>query len=278
MAKKTNPVQQVASTVPLVPLPCKSPQCKICNDERADDILRDKLCKATDVALGQKYYPNDTPHTIENALSVHWNNHVPWEDAANLMPLVRGRITGQPVAVSTQRIFDEAIKTKIDAQIVLERMMASLMERFNLLDDEFLSYHLLKKCDRCGRGPGDATQNANQAKVLDVLESIRRMTVDYLKIKNPRATIKFYFDDTFGKFCRNMMAFYRETLQEKSRLIRYAVNEYFEGKITQPLLLRRIAEVEDLGSNTIAERGILEMREVQAYLDKELGGKAPKDK
>src|SRR5437016_9103579 len=91
MAKKTNPVQQVASTVPLVPLPCKSPQCKICNDERADDILRDKLCKATDVALAQKYYPNDTPHTIENALSVHWNNHVPWEDAANLMPLVRGR-------------------------------------------------------------------------------------------------------------------------------------------------------------------------------------------
>lgn len=231
-------------------------------------MLEERSKGATNVSLAQKYFQGKTQKTVANSFSNHWEKHINVKDAVALLPAVLPATQGVPVAVSTQRVFNKMAKEHMNAQFNIEAILVTLMERFNLLEDEFLTNHMNAKCDVCGRGP---YQDANLSKLLAVADKILAANQDWQKIKNPKSVVKYFFDSAFLKFVQNMMHHYTTNLQEKGRLIRQAVIEFSEGKISHQLLLRRVAEVEDLGANAIAERGILELRAIQEYIDKEFG-------
>lgn len=253
------------------PLPLFNPACDVCTHDETNTILEEHLAGVSDVDLAARFFPGKKDQTARNSLCIHWKKHVPVADIQALLPALRARSKGKPLPVSTQSIFDEGLKDKINAQLVLERMMVLLMERLNLLHDRFMSDHLQGKCDTCGRGPESLEGNVNLAKLLSVIESLRRMNADWIKIRNPKETVKFFFNDTFNRFVQNMMGNYTSMLQEKGRLARQAVNEYAEGKITHQLLLRRITELEDMGANELGIKGIEELRTIQKFIDTEFG-------
>ena len=247
-------------------LPRRDPKCKICNHPEADKIFQEKVAGATNTDLIKKYFPGQNARTRANSFTTHWDNHLNLKTSIAVLQTVvpAGPDGSIPIAVSTQRIFNQAAKEHIDAQQVLEKMLVSLMERFNVLEDEFLSHHLAGKCDVCQRGP---EQVGNLTKLLNVVKEIRETNGEWMKLRNPKAVMKHFFDGTFLRFFETMMSLMQLSLQEKGQLTRQAVTEYSEGKISHQLLLRRIAEVEDMGAGALAERGIRELRAIQEYID-----------
>lgn len=246
----------------------KDAKCKICQHPQADDILREKMAGATNASLVTKYFPGLNPHTQANTFTKHWDNHLNVKTSVAVLQAVMpvGPAGSLPIAVSTQTIFDEASKKHIDAQQLLEKLLVTMMERLNLLHDDFMSHHLSGKCDACQRGP---EQVSNLTKTLSVIKELRETNGEWMKLRNPKAVMKHFFDGTFLRFVENMMSVMQFNLQEKGQLIRQAVTEFSEGKISHQLLLRRIAEVEDMGAQQLTERGIRELRSIQEYIDTE---------
>jgi hypothetical protein len=240
----------------------------VCAHPKSGDMLEERAHGATNVGLAQKYFANKTQKTVCNSLYVHWEKHVNLADSIALLPSVLSQSQGVPVAVSTERVFNRLAKERMNAQFNIEKLLVTLMERFNLLEDDFLTNHMNAKCDVCGRGP---YQDANLSKVLSVADRILAANTEWQKIKNPKMVIKHFFDSTFLKFVQTMMNIYTTNLREKGVLARQAAIEFSEGKISHQLLLRRITEIEDMGANAIAERGIVELRTIQEHIDKEFG-------
>jgi hypothetical protein len=240
----------------------------VCNHPDVDKITREKMKGETNVVLAETYFKGKTPKTVQNALCTHWKKHVNPNLAVSIFSTLESATQGAPLALSTQRIFDNMARKRADAQQDIEKIIGVIKERINVLEDEFASMHLVGKCDACGRGD---RQDTNYARFTSVIAQFTKLYETWLKIKNPKAVIKLMFDTTFLRFVENIMAHYVSTLQEKGRLIRQAVNEFSEGKISHQLLLRRVAEVEDMGSTIIAEKGIMEMRAIQEHINREFG-------
>lgn len=249
-------------------IPRKTKNCMVCSHAQDADILKDKMSGMSHVDIAKKYFSNTVEKTARNSLTRHFKKHINVNAAAALLPVVIPATQGTNLPVSTQRVFDKEMRKRVNAQADIEAMLALLKDRVNVLEDEFLSMHLVGKCDHCGRAD-NPFNDMNTKKFVALVKSFNELVDRWLKIKNPKAVIKYFFDSTFLKFVQNMMAHYVSNLQEKGRLIRQAVNEYSEGKISHQLLLRRVTEVEDMGSQTVAEKGIMELRAIQDYIDKE---------
>lgn len=249
-------------------IPHHNPRCMVCKHPQSAEILKEKMMDVAHKDLAEKYFPNTTLKTVLNSFTTHFNEHVNPDASLALLPTVLPATRGVPLAYSTQRVFDAGAKKKINAQFNYEKTMELLAEKINHLEDEFMSMHLQTKCDHCGRS---ADKDRNLAKMLSVIDRFLHANGEWVKIKNPKAVMKFLFDSTFLRFVNNMMAIYTSTLQEKGLLARQAVNEFSEGKISHQLLLRRIAEIEDMGSAVLAEKAIVELRAIQEHINKEFG-------
>jgi hypothetical protein len=249
-------------------IPRKVKKCMVCSHPRETDIYKDKMSAMSHVDIAKTYFAGRTQKTVENALARHFKKHINVQLSASLLPIVIPAKQGTNLSVSTQRIFDKEARKRVNAQADIEAMLSILKDRINVLEDEFLAVHLVGKCDHCGRADSPFN-DVNTKKFVSLVKTFNDLVTNWLKIKNPKAVIKYFFDSTFLKFVQNMMAHYVSNLQEKGRLIRQAVNEYSEGKISHQLLLRRVTEVEDMGSQIIAEKGIMELRAIQVYIDTE---------
>lgn len=249
-------------------IPVKSRRCMVCNHKDETDILKDKLAGMSHIDLAKKYFPNTGEKTARNSLTKHYKKHININQASALLPAVIATTKGTCLSLSTQRVFNQAMRDGVNAQRDIEQMLSVLKDRINVLEDEYAAMHLVGKCDHCGRAD-NPFNDVNTKKFIGLVKSFNDLTTNWLKIKNPRTVIKYFFDTTFLKFVQSMMSFYLTNLQEKGRLIRNAVNEYSEGKISHQLLLRRVAEVEDMGSVAMVDRGKIELRAIQEYIDKE---------
>lgn len=251
-------------------IPRRSKKCMVCSHPDETEIMKDKMSGMSHVDIAAKHFANRTskPKTVLNALTKHFKKHINVAASTALLPTVIPATGGTNISISTQRVFDKEMRKRVNAQADIEALIGLLKDRVNLLEDEFLAVHLVGKCDHCGRGDSPFN-DMNTKKFVALVKSFNELTDRWLKIKNPKAVIKYFFDSTFLKFVQNMMGYYVSNLQEKGRLIRLAVNEYAEEKISLQLLLRRVTEVEDLGGRAIAERGIMELRAIQDYIDKE---------
>lgn len=269
-----------AAAVKTAAIASYEPKCMVCTHKDHDAIIRDKYQNRTNTYIAKTYFPEKVEKTVLNSLTKHFDKHVNIEQAVALQSGAPLALSGQGGAlpVSAQLVFDEQMKERINASIVLERLLATAMERFNVIEEEFRNTRLMTKCDACGRGKDDS---ANLSKILSIMDRIRTTAVDWVKIKNPREVHKYFFKSTYMKFCDIMTGHYVQALQEKGRLIRQAVTEFSQGQITHQLLLRRVAEVEDLGATAVAEKAILEMRKVLEFIDREFGkanwGDAPSE-
>lgn len=249
-------------------IPRRVKKCMCCQHPQDAGILTDKMAGMTYIDMAKKYFPNAGEKTVRNSLTKHFKKHINLNASMALVPVIIAQQQGSTLPLSTQRVFNKEARKRVNAQTDIESMLSILKERINVLEDEFLSMHLVGKCDNCGRAD-NPFNDVNTKKFVSLVKSFNDLVTNWLKIKNPKAVIKYFFDSTFLKFVQNMMSHYVSNLQEKGRLIRQAVNEYSEGKISHQLLLRRVTEVEDMGSQIIAEKGIVELRAIQQYIDTE---------
>jgi len=256
-------------------MPYKETRCTLCTHEKADELNEDRLVNRLSwPQLHKKYFPDEKPRTVQRKLRRHFKNHfnpaqVAHEiivNAADVPPPCDGR-SAQALSPVAQKIFNAAQKEHINATLNLEQMMRLLMEKINLLEEEFIVTYNATKCEKCNRG---VDQGQNLSKILACVREVRELNGEWVKIKNPREVIKYHFNSSFVKFVDNMTAYYMETLQEKGRLIRQAVRDFIEGRINAQLLSRRVAEVEDLGAATIADKSVQQLRQILDDVGKEM--------
>lgn len=251
-------------------------KCSICLHAQVNAIDQDRLInKLTYQQIWQKYFATANPATTRNILGRHYKKHRNVSQAviatSMIVPpqAVNLGNTVQRLPVSQQRVFNAAVRERLNASVNLEKMMLLLMEKIDLLEDEFMGAHFDTKCDACGRS---ADQGGNLSKLLACIRETRELNSEWVKIRNPKDVIKQQFNASFISFVDKMTAFYMEILQEKGRLIRQATNDFIEGRIGKELFSRRIAEVEEMGAGTIGQRSIQELRrildEVGKLLDK----------
>lgn len=251
-------------------------RCSICTSAQVNAIDTDRLVnKFTYAQLIAKYFPGANVSTKQNVLGNHFKKHRNVAQAAIQTALVvppapsslAGGNPAQRLTVSTQRVFNKAVLEHLNASVNLEKMMLMLMEKINILEDEFFHTHFDAKCDACGRS---ADQGQNLSKVLACIREVRELNTEWVKIRNPKDVIKQQFNASFISFVDRMTAFYMEILQEKGRLIRLATNDFIEGRIGKELFSRRIAEVEDMDARTVGDKSIMELRRILEEVGKQL--------
>lgn len=268
--KKYYSVRNKISTIRTVPFtgPVFLRQCKVCRHPDHDEIYQEKLRGVSDNAIALKYFPQHNPRTVQNSLSRHWRKHLQahrmlvYSQNAHQPPAAT--TARRPLPTSTERIFSHEMKQQVNALANIEAVIVNLAEKLNILEDIFLEIHINQKCKKCGRS--EATDK-HLTQMLKVIDRFVKANEEWIRIKNPKEVMRLLFVSTFLRFVKSMMGHYASLLYEKTQIIRQSVNDYAADRISLQLMLRRISEVEDLGVQTLTEKSIREMREIQEYIE-----------
>lgn len=250
-------------------IPSYIAKCKACRHPQHDEMYRDKLRGLSNKKLAEKYFPDYHPPTVMNTLGNHWRKHIQTRlslGISRVTPVVDST-TKRPssgATTSLERIFSKDMKEQVNALANIEAVIINLAEKLNILEDIFLSVHINQPCRSCGRS---AATDKHLTQMLRVIDRFVKVNEDWLRIKNPKDVMRILFVQTFLRFVKSMMSHYSSLLLEKTQIIRQAVNDFASERISLQLMLKRIAEVEDLGVQVLAERSIKEMREIQEYIE-----------
>lgn len=224
--------------------------------------------------VGDKYFPGRKPQAVRRALTNHFNRHQNAEDearAATTLALATPANQMMTVSRSEERVFIAAVKERIEAARALEQMLRTLMERANLLEDEWQRIHDgPKKCDKCGRR-GELVdflrEEKNLNRIVQVFKEIREQLSELLKVKNPMSVIEKMAERTFLAFVRGMTDVYMKIVAERCQVANEAVRVYLAGGSDPATLTAAIATLQDRGASQIgAEAENLYNRIMQTML------------
>jgi len=249
------------------------PRCHICTFARRDELHNDHLNnKLSLVEIGYKYFPGREIKYESRALSKHFKKHfnadkdVAAISVAQATPALRQSVYGTPMLVTEERVYNEYVRKRLSATAALEEALRNLMEKANLIEDEWISIHQASKCSVCGRDDNKETLG----KMLAIFKELREMHSALMKVRNPIEIFKKFFEQTFVIFVDKIMELYMETLREKGKMISEAINQYLRSEISAALLSRRVAELENMGTGELERQVKEQFKKILQNVRKEM--------
>lgn|GEM_PF-4763172 len=254
-------------------MPKISSHCSICKLPTADrdGFHTDKWVNHfTHAQLATKYFPQRSIATVLKSCTVHFEKHFPFDEFVNEIvdEKTKADSTNLPTISATERaIFTEAYQSRLDSVRTIESMMRTLMDRANVIQEEWNKVHIATKCEECGR---DDT-GPNLVKILAVFRELREQVDQWTKMRNPMGAVNKIAEKAFVTFVEEMTDVYVLVMSDKSRLIRDAVNDFLAEKINQGMFAKRITEaLDDFGGDRISSSAQEKYQKIFSTVMKEL--------
>lgn len=237
------------------------PRCGVCSHPDLEQIHADRYGnKMFFPALALKYFPKLKPKTAERKLCTHFKKHYNINEIVTAtqealstgagIPLTSNAL---PVILTNQRVFAEQALQRISAVLVLESLLRNVMEKINVVEDEWVQAHTASVCENCGRDDTGPTL----AKMITLMREARELNAEWVKVKDPMEVVKQFFGMTFERFTGDITTVYLQALNDKNLLMRLAINQLVSGEISQTVLVRRMSDIEDAGTPKLAEQAAL---------------------
>ena len=233
------------------------PKCNVCSHPDLEQIHADRYAnKMFFPALAAKYFPDKKVKTAERSLCMHFKKHYNLNEivTAAQQQLQTGsniplNSSALPVIITNQRVFQDAALQRISAVMLLESLLRNVMEKINVVEDEWVQAHTASVCSTCGRDDTGSTL----AKMVTLIREARDLNAEWTKVKDPMEVVKQFFGMTFERFVSDITTVYLQALHDKNQLMRLAVNQLVAGEISQTVLVRRMSDIEDAGTPKLAE-------------------------
>jgi hypothetical protein len=240
--------------------------CSICMHEKRLEILEDHFKHSMPIAkIAEKYFPERKLAAVRRSLRVHFKKHQNIDEEARVATTLvlsqpqdgSGKL---PITKSEERIFTAAVRERIEAAILLERMLSSLMGRANRLEDQAEEILASEpgKCRQCGEACGHYPNLAdylrdkdNLSRMLNVFKEIRGQLGMLLKVKNPVSIIEKMGERAFLAFVRGMTALYIRIIVERHKTQITALNQFLIDGQTPPLVAAISGSDDDYGASLI---------------------------
>lgn len=263
-------------------------------------IKRDKrcrLCMHTDIQkihalwlspdrpkrseIARLYLPESEEKSAYRCIKNHFEKHVNLEkvvdhvisEAERVIVGASSNELADYDAFPERAVFTRAAAERISSNLTLEILIRSMMEKINIIEDEFQCSTQIDKCPTCKR----MSNGPALMKQLACVRELRELNKELQNQRDPVSLFRQSWGSTFVRFVNELTTAYADILRDRNNLIHEAVNSHIRGEIGQPVLLRRIQDAEDLGAPLLAEKSNLIsqmiMKEFSRVLDQMTPGK-----
>lgn len=237
-----------------------NPRCSICTHPQRHDIVADRFHHHLSLEqIRAKYFPDRKTTAVRRAIREHFKKHQNVDEearAATTLALATPENQQVTVTASEEWVFVAAVRERIEAARALEAMLSTLMQRANLLQEEWQRcLEGPRKCEKCGRR-GELVdflrEEKNLSRIIQVFKEIREQLSELLKVKNPMSVIEKMAERTFLAFVRGMTDVYMKIIMERNKVATDAVNKYLAGESDAATLAAAINSLQDHGASQIA--------------------------
>lgn len=235
-------------------------RCRLCmhSDIQAIHALWLSPDRPKKADIARLYLPDSDINSAYRCIKTHFDKHVNLEKVVNHVVaeterVIQGASTNEDInynAFPATGVFTRAAAERISSNLTLEVLIRSLMEKINVVEEEFQGSTSIDKCPSCKR----ANNGPALMKQLACIRELRDLNKELQTQKDPVTLFRQAWGTTFIRFVDELTKAYADILRDRNVLIHDAVNAYIRGEIGQPVLLRRIQDAEDMGAPLLAEK------------------------
>lgn len=263
-------------------------RCRLCKHPNLKEVHTLWLSKEiTKTELAKKYLPEMSLHSAFRSLRTHFNEHLNLERVVNEVVIEAEKAISSAIneaapstavvnynAFPDKGVFTKIAADRISSQMTIEVLIRNLMEKVNVIEEEWQAATEIDKCSTCKR----SNNGPALVKQLACIKELRELNKELQAHKDPVGLFRQFWGSTFVTFVDDLTKAYSDVIRERNNLLRDAVHAFIRGDIGQPTVLRRLQDSEDMCAPLLAEKSNLIAQEAMKNFSRAIDAMAPANK